>query len=298
MSRTLVIAEPGCTARGRYEDMVRLIHVTAAAGADVFKPGWTSDPVRMCERRHIGPDHPKRAYYEQAYGWLAWPVEWHEDFARLTRQLGLQYACTSFLPQDCAVLARHANFLKISSFEVHDREMREAAYLAMPYEFPRQSAVRVSRVVVSLGMTGSNVPELRYWAGADTVPVGLVACYAPMAILHCTSAYPAPLESLNLNVISGAGRYDGDSGYAGLSDHSRNVLTGAVAVGAGASIIETHIRLDDCDPENPDYAVAFSPREFAQYVANIRTAEQMMGDGEKRVQPCEEWALPYRVTHA
>jgi N,N'-diacetyllegionaminate synthase len=104
-------------------------------------------------------------------------------------------------------------------------------------------------------------------------------------LLHCVSAYPAPISEMNLRAV---GR--------GLSDHSRNLLTGAVAVGAGARIIETHYRLDTCHPTNPDYAVAFTPAEFTQYVKNIRDAEAMMGDGVKKRQPCEEWAVPYRVT--
>lgn len=82
----------------------------------------------------------------------------------------------------------------------------------------------------------------------------------------------------------------------GLSDHSRHALTGALAVAAGATIVEAHLRLDDTPAENPDYAVAFSPSEFTQYVKNIRDAEVMLGTGRKEIQACEHEMLSFKVT--
>ena len=81
----------------------------------------------------------------------------------------------------------------------------------------------------------------------------------------------------------------------GLSDHSRHRWMGALAVAAGAEIIEAHLRLDDTDPENPDFATAFTPAEFADYVRNIRFAEAALGDGQKRLQDCERPMAEYRV---
>ncbi len=264
-NRVMVIAEPGCTAEGDYGAYVRLIYAAEAAGCDVFKPQWCSNPQKMCERRHIGPDHPKRAYYERAYNWLNFPLEWHEDFARMCKQFGMQYACTSFLPEDVAKVDPFVSIHKIASFEACDPNM----YAAM--------CLTNKKCIVSTGMLNDN----------QVVDVG-----ERFIVLHCVSAYPAPLSAMNLGVL----RFDEEEMYQGLSDHSRNVLTGAVAVGAGAEIIETHFRNFDCSPENPDYAVSFSPQELKQYVANVRAAEAMMGGFRKTVQSVEEWGLPYRVT--
>lgn len=264
MSRTLVIAEPGCTHEGSLAVLLKLLHTAADCGADVFKPQWVSDAVQMCERRHIGPEHPKRAYYEQAYGWNQFPVEWHAQLRHECTQRGMAYACTVFLPQDVAMIAPFVDYIKVSSFESSDQAM--AAALQRIPEPPKRLA--------SYGMQG----PLPRWIGCTR--------------LHCVTAYPAPANEINLRVLWPGEDYQD---YEGLSDHSRNVLTGAVAVGAGASIIETHFRLDDCDPANPDYAVAFTQQEFAQYVRNVREAERMMGDGVKKIQPSEEWALSYKV---
>lgn len=254
----LVIAEPGCTAEGDKAAYLRLIDAAAAADCNVFKPQWVSDPEAMLARRHITPEHPRYDYYRRAYGWLCWPVEWHTEFRQACTARGLEYACTVFLPQDVPTLAPLVDYLKISSFE-------------QDVQLARLATINHNRVIVSHGARGS-----RYF-----VPGSLG--------LHCCTAYPAPDDEMNLALLRS--RF-----YDGLSDHSRHLLTGAVAVGAGAKIIETHYRLYDCDPANPDHAVAFEPDELAQYVANIRTAETMMGDGIKRVMPSEQWAVPYVVT--
>lgn len=279
---TLVIAEPGCTHEGDYDALCRLVVTAHTCGADVWKPQWVSDPAAMCERRHIGIDHPQRAYYERAYTWLAFPVAWHTPFRAYCHAVGMRYACTVFLPQDVATLAPRVDYLKISSFEAEDQALVRAAMLAKPGHKPEHSGVFDANVIVSTGMMEQAI-DYRVWDSGR--------CLTPAFVLHCTSSYPAPLASLNLSVL-------GDeyaSRYGGLSDHSRHLLTGAVAVGCGARVIETHYRLDDCDPQNPDYPVAFTPAEFAQYIRHIRDAEMMLGDGIKQVQPCEAAMLPYRV---
>jgi N,N'-diacetyllegionaminate synthase len=264
-----VIAEPGCTHEGRWSDMLRLLDVAHQAGASCFKPQYVSNPARMCERRHIGLDHPKREYYERAYGWNSYPIEWLELLSGLCKERGMQLACTSFLPEDVATVDPFVSIHKIASFEAEDEALiREAGSSGKP-------------VLLSTGMLGAN-KEFEFAWDAD------------VRLLHCTSAYPAPIDALNLRFIDWHCMGRGNR-VLGLSDHSRNVLTGAVAVGAGSEIIEAHIRLDGTSPENPDFAAAFSPAEFKVYVENIRLAEQMMGDGIKRVQECEQWALPYRV---
>lgn len=255
---TLVIAEPGCTAEGDYATYIRLIHTAAACGADVWKPQWVSDPVQMCERRHIGVDHPKRAYYQQAYGWLAFPLDWHERFQALCSELGMQYACTVFLPQDVWTMYPHVDLFKVSSFEAND------------WALVGTCQATGKRTLVSTGMMDG-------WQGLTSDQ------------LHCVSSYPAPIEALNLSVIR---RY----GMAGYSDHSRNVIVGALAVAHGATVVEAHYRLVDCDPKNPDYGTALSPHEFTEYIANIRIAERAGGDSEKCIQPCEQEMVKYRVS--
>lgn len=261
MNRVLVIAEPGCTHEGRFDAMLSLIGIAADAGADVFKAQWVSDVAQMCQRRNAHD-------YAQYYRWINFPVEWHPALELACRKLGMQYACTSYLADDVEIVDPCVSLHKIASFEADDVALVRAA---MKTGKP---------VLISTGMMSSSPWEVFTDDDDD----------GDIRLLHCTSSYPAPLGAMELR-----DQFGWDNPYSGLSDHSRHELTGAVAVGAGASIIEAHIRNHGTPKTNPDYAVSFDPVEFARYVANIRIAEQLMGSGTKQIQPCEEPMLRYKV---
>lgn len=267
MPRTFVIAEPGGTAEGDFDAMCELIRVASECGADVWKPQWVSSAERHLQRRtaRLTPEETAqfRAKYAKPYSWLQWPFEWHREFIDRCHAVGMRYAVSVCLPEDVPSLV-DADYLKVSSFEATDCRMMEAVK-----DIGRSGPT----FIVSCGM------------GADAYEWYLVN--RRVLRLHCVSAYPAPLEQLDLKRLCRV--------FSGFSDHTKDTRTGMVAVAAGARVIEAHYRLDDCDPKNPDYAVAFSPAEFAQYIRNIRDAELMLGDGMKRIQPCEEPMLKYKV---
>lgn len=259
--KTLVIAEPGCTHEGSLETMLKLIDVAADCGADVFKNQWTSSADRMARRRNA-PE------YLRFYQWLQYPLDWHIKCAARCKARGMRYGCSVYLPCDATMAGVFVTMLKISSFEAEDRALIRAAHdTGLP-------------IVISAGMANGYEHQDACWG-----------MHGNIQWLHCTSAYPAPLDAINLRLVRDLGMR-----LVGLSDHSRNVITGAVAVGANASIIEAHFRLHETPSENPDYAVAFNPDEFKQYIENIRLAETLMGDGIKKIQDCEQPMLRYRVT--
>lgn len=262
MSRTLVIAESGSTANGDLDVMRRQIKFAAAIGCDIHKTQWVSSPERLCERRHA-PE------YLDAYRKIAWPQEWHPILAAECKQAGLQYMSTTYLPEDVAVVAPYVWAFKISAFEAGDSDFLVAH---RPY---------TQLIYVSTGMMDERA-ENGIFAALDAVG-------SRVHLLHCVSAYPAPPEDMNLALLQEVGVYQG------LSDHTRHPWTGALAVAAGARVIEFHYRLADCDPANADYEVARSPDEAREYVRNIRIAETMLGDGRKRPMPCEAPMMRYRV---
>jgi len=88
--------------------------------------------------------------------------------------------------------------------------------------------------------------------------------------LYCCPQYPCPDEQLKLQLMF-------DEDYQGLSDHSKNPLTGALAAAMGAEFIEFHLKLADTSPDCPDFEVARNPNEAHEYVRNIRAAEVLLG---------------------
>ena len=178
--------------------------------------------------------------------------------------------CTCYLASDVSIIAPYVRRWKIASFEARDH-----AFIHAHVAYPKPM------IVSSGGMDETEVVELAHWLGTHYSPDSY-------SILHCLSAYPAPPEEMNLLALDGLT-------FEGLSDHSCSPIVAAMAVARGATIIEAHLRLDDCPPGNADYPHSMPPARFAEYVATIRLAEKIMGDGKKRVMPSEEPWTRYSV---
>lgn len=103
-------------------------------------------------------------------------------------------------------------------------------------------------------------------------------------ILHCTTSYPAPLESVNLRVLDTL--RDEFHFPIGYSDHTEGILVPIAAVARGACVIEKHFTLDRTLP-GPDHAASLEPDELKKMIKAIRDVEIAMGDGVKKMQTCE-----------
>lgn len=267
MNRTFVIAEAGSCHDRSMAKAFALIAAAAIAGADAVKFQFWSSADVLARRRRV-PDEYRSIYHRYAV-----PAHWLFFLKAQCDQVGIEFMCSTYLPQDVAVVAPLVKRFKISSFEAGDGEFARA----------HNAFMEGRELIVSLGMNGD--PDR--WIG-----------HRGVRLLHCVSAYPAPPEAMNLRVFLGDWGEPCDPAptpFAGLSDHSRHPWMGALAVASGAEILETHLRLHDTDPQNPDYATAFTPAEFAGYVQNVRFAERVMGDGVKALQACEREMAHYRV---
>ncbi len=123
--------------------------------------------------------------------------------------------------------------------------------------------------IISLGMAGS--------ALYDSWPHDIM--------MHCVSSYPCPLDQANVAVV-GPDPEDGFHIY-GFSDHTIGPICAIMAVARGAKFIEKHFTLDR-DADGPDHAMSVDANGLWAYVDAIRTAERALGDGVRRVMPCEE----------
>lgn len=105
-----------------------------------------------------------------------------------------------------------------------------------------------------------------------------------LVIVHATSAYPSPVNILNLRAIQTLQQEFGcPIGYSG---HEVGLQTSVAAVVLGACLIERHLTLDRA-MWGSDQAASIEPHGFTRMVRDIRTVELAMGDGVKRVHPDE-----------
>ncbi len=99
--------------------------------------------------------------------------------------------------------------------------------------------------------------------------------YNQIALFKCTSAYPAPLEEINLKTISNLA--DTFKTVVGLSDHTLSISVPIASVALGACIIEKHLTLDR-SLGGPDTAFSLEPDEFKVMVKLIREVERALGE--------------------
>jgi N,N'-diacetyllegionaminate synthase len=99
-------------------------------------------------------------------------------------------------------------------------------------------------------------------------------------LMHCVSAYPCPLDQANVLAVDG-------HAFNGFSDHTIGSTCAIMAVARGAKFIEKHFTLNPAWG-GPDHHMSMEPEAFTKYVADIRAAESALGDGVRRIMPCEQ----------
>ena len=106
-----------------------------------------------------------------------------------------------------------------------------------------------------------------------------------ITLLHCTTEYPAPYDSVNLKAMLTLQKEFGFK--VGYSDHTNGIEVPVAAVAMGASVIEKHFTLDK-NMEGPDHKASLEPDELKLMVQSIRNVEVALGDGKKQPSDAEK----------
>ncbi len=255
-SPVFVIAECGSCWRfgsDERENARRMIRAAKDAGADCVKFQWASSYKLVMARRGAPLTE------EWAYKFIEWPKEWMQEFKAFADECGIEWLCTVFLPQDVAVIAPLVKRFKVAAKEWDYHALHDAIE-----KFSLKKPYRDCYISFNSNKDSFNTAMRGVWKR-----------------LYCVSKYPAPLEDLKLSSEMRVHEPDWegctDHEMDGLSDHTGHVLTGAVAVGAGARCLEVHFMLDDTPSDNPDACGhSHTPDGLRQYIANVRTASRMM----------------------
>jgi N-acetylneuraminate synthase len=191
----------------------------------------------------------------------------------VVEELGMDFFSTAFDPTSVDFLeGLGVPVHKIASFEIVDLPLIE------------KIARTGKPLILSTGMATQE--EI-----AEAVEAARSAGATQLALLKCTSAYPAPAEEMNLRTIGHLAETFGVP--VGLSDHTQGIAVPSVAVALGACIVEKHFTLSRCIP-GPDSAFSLEPHEFRAMVEAIRTAEKALGEARYGAGPREEASRVYR----
>jgi N-acetylneuraminate synthase len=275
---TYVIGEMSANHGQSFDQAVAIVRAAKQAGVDAVKlQTYMPDTITIASDREefrvgggtIWDGRNLHDLYSEAYT----PWEWQPKLKKVAEDMGMDLFSSAFdstavdFLEEMGVAAH-----KVASFELVDIPLiQKMARTGKP-------------LIMSTGM--ANVEEIE-----EALQSAREAGATQLALLKCTSAYPAPAEQMNLRTIPEMARRFGVP--VGLSDHTMGIAVPVAAVALGACIIEKHLTLSRSVP-GPDSAFSLEPHEFKAMVDAVRTAEKALGEVHFGLSEKEEASRVFR----
>jgi pseudaminic acid synthase len=275
---TYVVAELSANHNRDFDQAVRIVHAAKDAGAGAVKlQTYTPDTITIAsdreEFRVRGGTLWDGRTLHSLYAEASMPWEWQPKLKKVAENLGMDCFSSAFDSTAVDFLERmNVPAHKVASFELVDIPLiQKMARTGKP-------------LIMSTGMaTAEEINEAVQSARQEGA--------TQIALLKCTSSYPAPPEEMNLRTIPEmARRFEAP---VGLSDHTMGIAVPVAAVALGACIIEKHLTLSRSIP-GPDSAFSLEPNEFKAMVDAIRIAEKALGEVHFGLSEKEEASRAFR----
>lgn len=293
-AEVFVIAEAGVNHNGDVRLAHRLVEAAAQTGADAVKfQTFSTDDV-------VTPDAPLAEYQERSTAGsqrdmiaaLELPPAAFVELRDHAEELGLEFMSTAFDDESLRLLVEEVavSRIKIPSGELTNtpfvmRCARTRLPLILSTGMADLSEVAFACDAIAFARAHTNDPD-----GAHDI-VGSFDLHRErdnlathLTLLHCTTAYPAPIASVNLRAMTTMSAAFGLP--VGYSDHTLGTEVAIAAAALGASVIEKHLTLDRTLP-GPDHEASTEPAEFAAMVERIRNITCALGDGVKAASEVE-----------
>lgn len=263
-NKVLIIAEIGVNHNGDFDTAKRMIEVAKNCGVDIVKfqtfnvDALTSGQAEMAkyQKDNIGKTETQKEMLSK----LALSQEQFKELAAYCRETGITFLSTPFDIESVRFLNPLLDIWKIPSGEITN------------YPYLVEIAKTGKKVILSTGMC--TLDEIK-----EALDVLTYNGTKDITLLHCTTDYPTPLESVNLNAML---TLKEEFGYpVGYSDHTEGIEVDIAAVAMGATVIEKHFTLDKNMP-GPDHKASLEPNELREMVQAIRKIETAVGSSEKK----------------
>lgn len=263
----LLIAEIGNNHEGDGQLAMEMVAAAAEAGADGVKV-QIINPTRLV--------HASQGERIAQLRRFRLADETYAAMAACARAKGMVFLATPFDVQTLELFTDVVSAIKIASGDLDYVPLLAAA------------AQSGKPIVLSTGMgtlseVGAAVRTIGQYLPAEQSLVGT------LALLHCISAYPTPLEEVNLSAMSTLARTYGLP--VGYSDHTLGIEIATAALALGARIIEKHFTLDKNRTTFRDHALSADPADLRRLATLVRAFDGVLGDGEKRLMPCEQQSV-------
>lgn len=257
--KTLVIAEIGSNHNNKFENVKKMISIAKKAGCDAVK-------FQLFKAKNLVPINSKAFSVLKK---IELPDNWVPKIKKFCNQKKILFACSPFDVNAVKLLYKNkCDVLKIASPEIKNLELiAHATKTGIP-------------TIISTGDSNTKIIDL----ALKTVKLSKFK-KSRIALLHCTSEYPAKIKNINLRMISYLSQKYNDIPI-GFSDHSLGIDFSVASVAMGACIIEKHITISR-KMIGPDHFFAIEPKELHELVYKIRNLEKSFGKTKKERLPSE-----------
>ncbi len=291
MTNTYIIAEAGVNHNGSFSMAKKLIDVVKEAGADAVKfQTFRAENLVTKEARQAEYQVENLGEATSQFEMLKKLELSFDEFASLKDycdNIGIEFLSTPFDYDSVDFLVDQ---LQMQTVKIPSGELTNSPFI-------HYIATKQKKMIISTGMaTIDEIHEalsfVAYGLARPDVDVSIDSVHSFyktneakailqkfVTVLHCTTEYPAPLDTINLNAMN---QLSEELGLPiGFSDHSEGITIPIAAISMGATVIEKHFTLDRTLP-GPDHVASLEPSELAAMVEGIRQVECALGTGLKQ----------------
>tara|TARA_Y100000590_G_scaffold470419_1_gene664747 strand:+ start:4571 stop:5584 length:1014 start_codon:yes stop_codon:yes gene_type:complete len=266
-SKTLIIAEAGVNHNGKISIAKKLIDIASKAGADIvkfqtFRVDLGVSKSAKKANYQIKSTSGSANQYEMLKK-LELDYKDHVQLIKHCKKRHIEFLSSPFDLESLKLLVR----LKLKKIKIPSGEITNVLLLKEIGKLNKQ-------VILSTGMA-----KIREIEKAINILTKFGTKKNKIAILHCTTEYPTPMNEVNLKAILSMKKKFKTK--VGLSDHTLGSEVAIAAIAAGAEIIEKHLTIDK-KMSGPDHKASLEPKELFYLVKSIRNIEKALGDGIKR----------------
>lgn len=269
MSRVMIIAEAGVNHNGDLNTAKRLIDAAKEAGADAVKfQTYRAELLAAPSAKKADYQYENTGKNRSQYEMLKELELSYDNFKELFTYCNDQNIPFLSSPFD-EISMEYLDHLGVEIIKIPSGEITNYRYL-------KKAASLKKPIILSTGM--STIKEIQ--GALDLLDEG----GQEITLLHCSSAYPTPMEDVNLNAMFHLKK--AFKRKVGYSDHTMGIEVAVAATALGACVIEKHITLDKT-MTGPDHKLSLEPKEFKLMSDSIRNIETAMGNGKKAPSPQE-----------
>ena len=285
-----IIAEAGVNHNGSLKLAKQLVDAAKLSGADIVKfqcfraNSLVTLDAEKAQYQHAGDKHSSQ------HDMLLSLELSYEDFIELSNYCQLkdiEFLCTAFDTNSLTFLLENTQMkrLKIPSGEITNapfvlQHARAGLPLIVSTGMASLADIENALKVITFGLLApkSEKPDSNRIEHYYSLPEARSCLSEKVTILHCTTEYPAPLNSINLNAMRSLGQCFGLS--YGYSDHTKGTTVPVAATALGASIIEKHFTLDKTQ-QGPDHKASLEPDELEVMISSVRDCVLSLGSSVK-----------------